>query len=385
MNSKMMEVSNDVGIVVGNQLGELGKAVQKRYSESSLERPQPMSRMMQTWYSQLSTALKVTSSPPKVYKSTFRDARQMFGTKFDIKVPLRNAESLGAHENITLTQFDPNFMTTDVQCRHPSCGIRNPEAVKNRKRDLYLCPHHRQVLKNSIRDTLAKMKINIPTTSEVPEEGQFTGYTSLIGLLEKAYYDAKKFGTFKEKSKKVEEAILNARNFLIITSTVLNPDLNNLEVVLPPVFAILRLIVENPNSVVALGVGLVYLLREVMEMILFAFGVVYTWVSLALYSPGGQIGAGLGGTVGVIAGSFFGPWGAAGGLAAGGGLGGLIGNGIYNLIASDPRQQAINRFRETWVGAGGVPNGQPNNQYPVYYFDGDAFGGLYLHPFPLGE
>lgn len=94
-----------------------------------------------------------------------------------------------------------------------------------------------------------------------------------IGLLEKVYYDVKKFGIFKEKLKKVEEVIFNVRNFLIIISIVLNFDFNNLEVVLLFVFGILWLIVENLNSVVVLGVGFVYLLREVMEMIFFVGGV----------------------------------------------------------------------------------------------------------------
>jgi len=236
------------------------------------------------------------------------------------------------------------------------------------------------VLRNSISDALAKKSIEISTSAEKPEPGHFVGYTSLISLLEGAYHDAKKFNTLQGKPLAVQEAILNVRNFLIITSTVLNPDEDNLGIALPPVVQIIRLILENPGTVELLGVGLIYILREVIEMILFAFGVIYTWVSLALRSPGAQIGAGVGGCIGAIA-FVLGPWSGATGVAVGGTLGGLIGNGIYNL-RGEQRRQEIDRFREHWRNAGGVgPNGQPANQYPVYYFNGDALGGLDLHPF----
>ena len=158
---------------------------------------------------------------------------------------------------------------------------------------------------------------------------------------------------------------------------MLNPDEDNLGIALPPVVQIFRLILENPESVELLGTGLIYVLREVIEMILFAFGVIYTWVSLALGSPGAQIGAGVGGFIGAIA-FVLGPWSGAAGVAVGGTLGGLIGNGIYNWRREERRPEK-ERFRELWSNAGGAgPNGQPNNQYPVYYFNGDASGGLYL-------
>ena len=75
----------------------------------------------------------------------------------------------------------------------------------------------------------------------------------------------------------------------------------------------------------------------------------------------------------------FGPWGAAAGMGAGAVLGGLIGNGIYNMVVGEPRQQAINSFRMGWHG------GQSDHQDVVYYFEGDAFGELFLHPFPVRD
>ena len=369
---------------VATLLQNVGKKVENSYLRSELDgriNGEVVSKTVQAWHRDLLRNLKNVSTPPKTSKSKFCDARKLFGVNFENKVTLRNPGHLGAYEEIVLLQFDPNFMSTEVVCRHPSCNNINPAAAKSGKRDLYLCPHHQQVLRNSISEAFATKSVEISTSAEKPEPGHFAGYTSLISLLEGAYHDAKKFQTLKGKSLIVQEAILNVRNFLIITSTVLNPDEDNLGIALPPVVQIFRLILENPESVELLGTGLIYVLREVIEMILFAFGVIYTWVSLALGSPGAQIGAGVGGFIGAIA-FVLGPWSGAAGVAVGGTLGGLIGNGIYNLRREERRQE-IERFREHWRNAGGAgPNGQPNNQYPVYYFNGDALGGLDLYPFP---
>ena len=331
----------------------------------------------------LSKHLKNVSPPPKVIKTTFKEeTRKLFGTKFDNKVTLRKAGHQRAHEEIVLLQFDPNFTSTEVVCRHPSCNSRNLEAAKSGKRDLYLCPHHQQKLKDAISDTLAKKNIQIPTTKENPEPRQFDGYTSLIGVLEGAYHDAKKFQTPQKNSPMVEEAILNVRNFLIITNAVLNPDGHNLRIVLPPVFTILLILLEDSSNVQLLVDTLLYALRDVIEMILFAFGVIYSWVSLSLNSPGSRIGAGVGGFIGGAVGLLLGPLNSVAGLRAGFALGGLIGDGIYDLMVGDQREQEMERFRRYWAAAGGAgANGQPNNQYVVYHFDGDASGGLYLHPF----
>ena len=385
MTSKLAKESKDSTAIVGSLLGKIGGDTQKRFNSYCEGTQEPMSNTIKEWYLQLSVALKVESLPPKAIKSAFQDASKLFGTNFDTKVTLRYAGHLGANEDIILCQFDPNFTSTDVFCRDPSCANKNPEAAKEGKRDLYLCPLHRKNLITSIENALAMKKINIPKNTEVPEEEQFTGYTSLIGLLERAYQNSKKFGRFEERKSTpmIEEAILNVRNVLIITSTVLNPDENNLALLLPNIIYILRLILENSNSAENLVADLVYLLRQVIEMILFYFGVIYRWVSLALHSPGLQLGAGLGGTIGLGAGLFFGPWGAAAGMAAGVVLGGLIGNGIYNMVVGDPRQQEMNRFKQGGRGGPGAPDGQPHHQYVVYYFEGNAFGELSLHPFPI--
>ena len=341
------------------------------------------SKTVQAWYNDLFQYLTIVSALPRVTNSTFCDARKLFALNHDNKVTLRNPGYVGGYEDIVLLQFDPNFMSIEVVCRHPSCKNINSAAETCGKRDLYLCPHHQQALRNSISDALTSREIQ-SASAEKPETGQYAGYTSLISLLSGAFHDSKKFQTPQGKSTMFQEAILNVRNFLIIASTVLNPDHDNLGIALPAVFQILKLIWENPETTERLVDRAISLLKEVIGMILSAFGVIYTWVSQTLENPGqpgAQIGAGVGGCIGAIA-FVLGPWSGAAGVAVGGTLGGLIGNGIYNL-RGEQRRQEIERFREHWRNAGRAgPNGQPNNQYPVYYFNGDALGGLDLNPFP---
>ena len=117
-------------------------------------------------------------------------ARGLFGVNCDNKVTLRNPSYEGC-EDSELPQFDPNFMSAGVVCRHPSCNNINPAATKCGKRDLYLCPHHQQALRNSISDALAKVSAQNSNIQEKPESGQFAGYTSLISQLEGAYHDCK--------------------------------------------------------------------------------------------------------------------------------------------------------------------------------------------------
>lgn len=387
--------TTEVEIRKVNQLSQFGALLAKvgkktdefyalKFDLESYSAGESLSPTVQAWQRSLFKHLKNVSPPPKVIKTTFKEeTRKLFGTKFDNKVTLRNAGHQGAHEEIVLLQFDPNFTSTEVVCRHPSCNSRYLEAAKSGKRDLYLCPHHQQKLKDAISDTLTKKNIQIATTKENPEPRQFDGYTSLIGVLEGAYHDAKKFQALERRSPLVEEATLNVRNFLIITNAVLNPDGHNLQLALPPVFRILLLILENSTNVPPLVDALLYALRDVIEMILFAFGVIYSWVSIPLNSPGSRIGAGVGGVIGGGLGLVMGPWTGVAGLGAGSVLGGFIGSGIYDLVVGDQRAQEMERFRRYWAAAGSTgANGQQNNQYVVYHFDGNAFGGLYLHPFP---
>ena len=158
-----------------------------------------MSTAVKEWQRELLAHLKPVSPVPKVRESSFRDARKLFGDNFTTKVTLRKSGHLKAYQGISLLQFDPNFTSPEVTCRHPFCSTKNSEAAKSgTKRDLFLCPIHRQVLRYSISNLFAKEKIKFPSSTEEPEHGCFAGYTSLIGLLEGAYHDAKKFRRSRE-------------------------------------------------------------------------------------------------------------------------------------------------------------------------------------------
>ena len=66
-------------------------------------------------------------------------------------------------------------------------------------------------------------------------------------------------------------------------------------------------------------------LKEAVCTILFAFGVIYAWLSLA--NPDAQIEVGVGGCIGAV-GFVLGPWSGAAGIAVGGLLGSFIGSGV---------------------------------------------------------
>ena len=368
----------------GKSLGIAGSGTNdlnlKKYSLVPPVAGETLSKIVKQWQEELLNHLRPVSPAPKVSKSSLRDARNLFGDNFKTKVTLRKSDDLEACEEISLLQFDPNFTSSEVICRHPSCSTKSSEAAKSgTKRDLFLCPIHQQVLRDSISDVLAKEEIKLSTSTEKPKHGHFSGYTSLISLLEGVYHDAKKFQTLKGKSPLIQEAILNVRNFLIITNCLLNPNDDNLEIALPATVQILQLILRNPDATNQVLESCLYCLHGVIQIILFSFGAIYPWVYLS--NPGAQIGLGVGMSLGACA-FFLGPRSGVIGTAIGGTAGGLIGNGIHSLAAGGQRNQELQRFRERWSEAGGdIPrNGQPSNQYTVYYFEGDPAGGLDLFP-----
>ena len=319
---------------------------------------------------------------PNVYNGDFQDAEVLFGKENETEVTLRKDKHLG--KEIVLLQFDPNFKSDHVPCRHPSCKNKNFKAAKRGqgKRDLYLCCDHREELKSRICQAFEKEKIEFSIGEFTSEPGRFEGYTSLIGVLEGAYRDARKLPTIRDTSQIVEEAILNVRNFLTVTSILLNPDDANLEIALPPVFHIFHLLLQNPGSTDKLLQSLLSFLKEVVCTILFAFGVIYTWVSLA--NPGTQIGAGVSGCIGA-AGFVFGPWGGAAGIAVGGVLGGFIGSGIYKLKKERSDQQNLARARQEWMAAV-LESGnsramahQFNPNLQMYIINGNIHGGLQMN------
>ena len=256
------------------------------------------------------------------------------------KIDLRTSEQIIQGSAIELPQFDPNFFSLDqIHCRYHDCletKARNPNhSSKTNKEDLYLCSNHRQEMVDVVTKKCAEKGITVNFKDCNVED--FNGYTSLIGLIEKA------FQHFKENFSQISssevngflaECFLNVRNFFIITNTVLNPDFENLSSVLLVVFNMLKSLLnqrDDPKSVE----NLKELLRDCMKIILPFFNVVYDWVVLPLQrNPGAQIGAGIGIALGATAaGAAFGP--ALPVMAFGAGIGfvsgALIGAGIFNL------------------------------------------------------
>ena len=322
------------------------------------------------------------STLPQVCKDDFKDAEVLSRDKTETKMTLRKDKGLG--KEIVLPNFDPNFKSDDVPCRHPTC--HNKKATKPKrgqgKRDLYLCCDHREELKSRIRQAFESEEIEFSIGDFTAELGRFDGYTSLIGVLEGAFRDARKLPTIRDTSEIVEEAILNVRNFLIITSTLLNPDDDNLGIALPPVFHIFRLMLQNPCNMDKLLQSLLSFLKGVISTILFAFGVIYTWVSLA--NPGTQIGIGVGGFIGA-AGFALGPLGGVASMAIGGVLGGFIGSGIYKLTKERSDQQNLARARQEWLAAV-LESGNsrqmahqfnPNQQ--MFIINGNTYGHLEMN------
>ena len=212
-------------------------------------------------------------APPHVMLGTLQDAESLFGVELKEKVMLRiPGKFAGSFE---LKQFDPNFLSKDeIFCRHPKCRKRNLQAQgSGNRRELYLCPTHVDRLKTVLSQVIKGGPVadeNFSLSMEDHDQKDLTESTSLIGLLEVVYHA-------KEKSPEILEAILNARNFLIITSTVLQPIIAGPTAV-PLVALMLRLILENKNDTGKVNC-LVSGLHKVIEVNLGAFGIVYSWIS----------------------------------------------------------------------------------------------------------
>ena len=339
------------------------------------------------WKSDLEKHLKGSSAIPAVTKQDLnKDIQKLLKTP-QSKLTLREAMKFESTkeqrpEDIALLQFDPNFMSEDVICRHPLCkkeNIRAPSLDKGVKRDLYLCPHHRGELESLICGAIEEK--NLPQTFSkdefTPDSSRFEGYTSLISLLEAAYQEGRQKPNTKStlmRSQIVEEATLNVRNFLIITHTLLNPEDDNLAIALPPVVHLYKLLLNSPENSTKLLKNLISSLKEVVDLILFSFGTLYTWISMT--NPGTDIGAGLGGIAGAV-GFVMGPAAGAIGVAVGGVLGSFLGKGIYNWASRRSEQRRFANARENWVTTG--EGDEPEESQPLYNIEGNAWGHLMMY------
>ena len=327
------------------------------------------------WKHVLQKHLEVPSTLPSVIKGDFQDAEKLFkpGKNGQIKaeVILRRKSTWQKRkpvaDEIVLPQFDPNLKSNAVVCRYPTCKNKNADAPKRGtcvKRDLYLCQTHRERLKSRICEAMAEEGIEFHQDEFASEPGRFEGYTSLISLFDGA--------SRKSRDKIVREAALNTRNFLIITSTLLNPDDENLSVALPAVVDVTGRIVRETIGDRTRVENLLSLLRGIVDIILFAFGVLYTWIVPS--NIGGKIGAGIGGIIG-LGGLAFGPGGGAVGVTGGAVCGGLIGSGVYDLNRETRDQRRDDRARREWLDAGGGDNGGGCNVAEGNGAGGNGAGG----------
>ena len=347
---------------------------QLRVTENEFEEEEPEERSqrsvpirgptIENWIEYLQDNIETPSALPSVVKTEFHDAKALFQSENpEMKGTVTLRQSKNCVEEISLLQFDPNFKSSSVFCCHSTCVNKNPRAAVQGdgvKRDLYLCPDHRELVESSICQAMEKEGINFPRSELTSEPGRFEGYTELISILEAACH----------KSELVKEAILNVRNFLIITSILLNPDDGNLQLALPPVYRILQKLLETDRekSLVLSAYKpvrkLLSLLKEVMDMILYPFRVIYTWVSLS--NPGTTTGAIVGGFLTGAIGFALAPGFGAIGAAVGTTLGGLLGRGIHTMIKENQDKQNINRAREEWL----------RRDRTIFVFNGDENGLL---------
>ena len=314
-------------------------------------------------------------APPHVMLSTLQDAESLFGVELKEKVMLRiPGKFAGSFE---LKQFDPNFLSKDeIFCRHPKCGNRNLQAQRSgNRRELYLCPTHVDRLKTVISQVIKEGPVadeNFSLSMEDHDQKDLTESTSLIGLLEVVYHA-------KEKSPEILEAILNARNLLIITSTVLQPIIAGPTAV-PLVALMLRLILEakkNRKEDTGKVNCLVSGLRKVIEVNLAAFGIVYSWISKSTIRSGGSANGG----IDVV----------AKGACLVGFLLGLsaLFVGYFKwkvpVVSTYWKDTAIGGFSTGVVAAGLVYECRSGNSGGKYYFHGDADGGLEVSVFTQGQ
>ena len=324
------------------------------------------------------------------------------------KIALRTFEQMKYRSIIELPQFDPNFFSpNEVRCRFYGCKKtrRDPSGHSGdvSKKDLYLCPVHRERMTNHIGKQCAKQ--NVEVNFETFKAEDFDGYISLISVMEQAhlYYQRDDLNISKPLKSTLSEIFLNTRNFFFITNAVLNPCFENLESSLPAILTILTYLLNEIHNYEYVR-NLLFLLRNVMKTTLFFFGVLYTWISLPLSNPFGYIGGGVGSAVGaLVTGWAFGPMFGLIALGAGIGLssGALIGTGFHRLKQEGEQlreyDEAFWEYLE-FMGRAGEETGLSSSfentlsemdwvhvysgNDPLYYFVGNSLGDLFFSVTP---
>jgi hypothetical protein len=197
-------------------------------------------------------------------------------------IRLRTAEQTKSMDVVKLQRFNPYFWDREPKCI-PGCvaGCRkrkrslSSEEVRT-KPDLFLCKTHHANLTDLVSKHCTRGNITENVASFKNDE--FKGYTSLIGILEKAYMHLHSNWWFRLTSVDylLAEVFLNTRNFLIITSALMSPDEDNTVTALGLCLTKFKRCLENLESLQCMRGAL----REAMIMLLQFFGVGYKWVIL---------------------------------------------------------------------------------------------------------
>ena len=198
---------------------------------------------------------------------------------------------------------------TKIHCRISGCLATKPRlkgtnSSEDIKQGFFLCRSHREALTKKVAKRCADEDVFVDVPNLKQED--FIGYTSLIDQLERAFthfWQPSVLPHPSDTKSLLAEVFLNTRNFLFITSTLLNPDEDNTVTVLAPylrMFQVFLCCLEKPK----LFERMLTALQEVMNIILLFFGIMYPWVSLQ--NPDKLIWGMLGGMLGFILGALGG-------------------------------------------------------------------------------
>ena len=289
-------------------------------------------------------------------------------------IQLRTGKDIENESDVALPQFNPSFFLKDgseVHCRIPGCSATIQRLKSNPsekiKQDLFLCSTHRARLTSEVAERCAKEDVFVKVASFKQED--FNGYTSLIGQLEKAFTHVLKQDSL------LAEVFLNTRNFLVITNALLNPDEDNTVIALAFFMKVLQSIlsdVEDPKRLQSL----VEALREIMNMILLFFGIIYSWIFLA--NPGGRVGGGVGLALGFIGGLAFAltPGGILAAAAVGLVSGNLIGSGAYDWHKDPQYMKMLQQYQEFMVRLFGQ---QGTQQRGLFFVSANVDGDISIN------
>ena len=301
---------------------------------------------------------------------------------------LRTAEDIKNKSVVELQQFNPSFFLKDprdIHCRFPECSatiqrLKPTRSSEKIKQDLFLCCAHRERLISEVTKRCAEENVIINIASFKKED--FNGYTSLIGILEKAFtHFQKQASILNTTNSLLAEVFLNTRNFLIITNALLNPNEDNTATVLAPCMMVFRMFlayIEDPQR----RQSLVTALREIMNMIFQFFGVMYSWVFLG--NPGSQVGGGLGLALGFVGGAAFAffPPGIFAAAVVGLVAGNLIGRGGYNWYSDHhyikmQQEMVVQQYQEFLFRMFGQP-GTVTQQPRLFCLPANADGDMLI-------